>query len=109
MGMMGLPSGRAWACGVAWASLFCGWADTATRAELADLRQRLDAEQRRTAAAEHKLDELENRVFLLTDQVESQKVASLHRAPRPLPVVTLKPDAEAAPPADDEIVFAGAA
>ena len=62
------------------------------QAQLADLHKRLDVEQRRTAAAEHKLDELENRVFLLTDQVESQKVAAIHRARQPLPIVTLKPE-----------------
>ncbi|HEX9101038.1 MAG TPA: tol-pal system protein YbgF [Polyangia bacterium] len=98
-------------------SLLAGCADTATQAQMADLQKRLDGEQRRTAAAEHKLDELENRVFLLTDQVESQKVAALHRARQPLPIVTLKPDAAAEPPASssaasdgaEEIVFEGAA
>ena len=94
--------------------LLAGCADTATQAQMADLQKRLEAEQRRSAAAEHKIDELENRVFLLTDQVESQKVAALHRAKQPLPVVTLKPDAtaETAPvPADggEEIVYEGAA
>ena len=94
-------------------------AQSPTQQQLADLQKRLESEQRRTAAAEHKLDELENRVFLLTDQVESQKVAAIHRARQPLPIVTLKPDAaaDASPPggADDlsdggeEIVFEGAA
>ena len=92
-------------------SLLAGCADTVTQAQLADLQKRLDLEQRRSAAAEHKLDELENRVFLLTDQVESQKVAQLHRAKQPLPVVTLKPDAAVEPAADgsEEIVYEGAA
>jgi tol-pal system protein YbgF len=93
-------------------SLSAGCADTTTRAQLADVQRRLDGEQRRTAAAEHKIDELENRVFLLTDQVESQKVAALHRAKQPLPIVTLKPDAVAEPVESDgaeEIVFEGAA
>jgi tol-pal system protein YbgF len=76
------------------AALLPGCSDTLSHAELSDLRARLDAEQKRTMAAEHKIDELENRVFLLTDQVESQKVASLHRTPRTLPVVTLKPDGD---------------
>jgi tol-pal system protein YbgF len=93
--------------------VFAGCADTTTRAQLVDLQRRLDVEQRRSAASDHKLDELENRVFLLTDQVESQKVASLHRARQPLPIVTLKPDAvtEPAVPSDgaEEIVFEGAA
>jgi len=97
------------------ATLIAGCADTASQAQMADLQKRLDTEQRRTAAAEHKIDELENRVFLLTDQVESQKVAALHRTKQPLPVVTLKPDA-AEPPASavpsdgaEEIVYEGAA
>jgi len=96
------------------ATLLAGCADTAHEAQLADLLKRLDVEQRRSAAAEHKIDELENRVFLLTDQVESQKVAALHRAKQPLPVVTLKPDAvepASAVPSDggEEIVYEGAA
>lgn len=107
-------------------TLLAGCADTATQAQLADVQKRLETEQRRTAAAEHKIDELENRVFLLTDQVESQKVAAIHHARQPaaLPVVTLKPDAadpsppsSAASPASvasagdgaEEIVFEGAA
>ena len=93
--------------------LVAGCADTVTRAQLTDVQHRLDVEQRRSAAAEHKLDELENRVFLLTDQVESQKVAALHRMKQPLPVVTLKPDAAPADPVvsdgAEEIVFEGAA
>src|SRR6476620_8256630 len=100
-----------------YAALLPGCGDTFSHAELTDLRARLDAEQKRTMAAEHKIDELENRVFLLTDQVESQKVASLHRTPRTLPVVTLKPDSdEPARGADggegggaDEISFEGSA
>ena len=96
------------------ATLLAGCADTAHEAQLADLPKRLDVAQRRSAAAEHKIDELENRVFLLTDQVESQKVAALHRAKQPLPVVTLKPDAvepASAVPSDggEEIVYEGAA
>jgi tol-pal system protein YbgF len=70
---------------------WCGCADTTSRAELADLRHRLDEQARRAAAAQHQIDELENRVFLLTDQIESQKVAALHREPRALPVVRLGP------------------
>jgi tol-pal system protein YbgF len=82
------------------------------RGELADVQKRLEAEQRRTAAAEKKVDELENRVFLLTDQVESQKVAAIHRGARPLPVVTLKPETATTNDANmpgEEIVFEGAA
>jgi tol-pal system protein YbgF len=97
-------------------------ATTASQVQLSELQKRLDGEQRRSAANEHKLDELENRVFLLTDQVESQKVAAIRRSKEPLPIVTLKPDAAAGDSAagdsaaetatdaaGDEVVFEGAA
>ncbi len=104
------------ASGALVAPVFFAWAgcaDSTSAAQLADLQKRFDAETRRTAAAEHKLDELENRVFLLTDQVESQKVAAIRRYKQPLPIVTLKPDAQPSEdvPSDgsEEIVFEGAA
>jgi tol-pal system protein YbgF len=82
--------------------------DPALRGQLSALEKRLDESQRREATAQKKLEELEDRVFLLTDQVESQKVASDHRATPPprLPVVALHPTEE---PADDgsEVVFEG--
>ena len=100
----------------------CAGGQTVTHAEVADLRQRLDDEARRAANSEHKIDELENRVFLLTDQLESAKVASLHRGTKvlpalpALPVVTLKPDGTTPAAHDDgttiggdDIEFAGAA
>ena len=37
----------------------------------------------------HRQDDLENRVFLLSDQVESQKVAQVRRGAPDLPVVAL--------------------
>jgi tol-pal system protein YbgF len=104
--------GHIFVSGALGATLLAGCADTATQAQLSDLQKRIDLEQRRSASAEHKLDELENRVFLLTDQMESQKVAALHRARQPLPIVTLKPDAEVEPSVEngaEEIVFEGAA
>src|SRR5262245_20020179 len=102
--------GRLFASGALVAPLWTGCADTTWAAQVAELKRRLDAEMRRTAAAEHKLDELENRVFLLTDQLESQKVAAIHRMKQPLPVVTLKPDAPDALTVDgnnEEVVFEG--
>jgi tol-pal system protein YbgF len=76
----------------------CGAAQHAS--ELSDLKRRLDEAQRREASQQEKVDELENRVFLLTDQVESQKVAQSRRAAPRLPVVTLTPSV--APPAEVE-------
>ena len=86
-----------------------GCADGGTRnAALADVQKQLAESERRVATAEHKIDELENRVFLLTDQVESQKVAAVHRERPRLPVVTLKPSDE--PSADDgDVTYEGAA
>jgi tol-pal system protein YbgF len=83
-----------------------GCAGTAAQqSALAEVHKQLAESERRVATAEHKIDELENRVFLLTDQVESQKVAALHRDRPRLPVVTLKPSEEG----DDNVAFEGAA
>jgi tol-pal system protein YbgF len=70
-----------------------------------DLRARLDAAERARIAAERKVDDLDNRVFLLTDQVESQKVALFRRGGAPaLPVVTLRPPPpEEQPPAEEAV------
>jgi tol-pal system protein YbgF len=86
-----------------------GCAGTADHATLGELQKRLDESERRTATAEHKIDELENRVFLLTDQVESQKVAALHRDRPRLPVVTLKPDEAPASGGAGDVSFEGEA
>jgi tol-pal system protein YbgF len=78
--------------------------------ELSDVKHRLDEAQRRQTAAEQKVQELEDRVFLLTDQLESQKVASARRGEPPrLPVVTLRPEASPAPVNEDgeEIEYQG--
>ena len=80
-----------------------------------DLRRRLDETERRRSQGQQRIDELENRVFLLTDQIESAKVAanaSVRARQERLPVVTLRPSEdqeldglEAAP----EVEFRGAA
>jgi tol-pal system protein YbgF len=68
----------------------CGGA--ASQAELRDLKARLAAAEQARVEISRKLEELDNRVFLLTDQVESQKVALGQRGGEPkLPVVTLAP------------------
>lgn len=70
--------------------------DPALRAELGDLKKRLDDAQRRQVQADKRIEEMEDRVFLLTDQLESAKVAQARAvAPPPrLPVVTLRPAPE---------------
>ncbi len=80
-------------------------------AELRDLRARLEASERATTAAHsdatHKMEELDNRLFLLADQIESQKIALARQGTAPgapaLPVIAVTP--ESAPEvteADDE-------
>jgi tol-pal system protein YbgF len=79
-------------------------------AQMADLQKKLDDTQRRAAAADDKVKDLQDQVFLLTDKLESQKVVATHKTAPRLPVVLLKPDGE---PHDaeggDDIVFEGAA
>ncbi|MSP59365.1 MAG: tol-pal system protein YbgF [Myxococcales bacterium] len=68
-------------------------------AEVRDLRVRLEGAERARAELQHKVDELDNRLFLLTDQVDSQKVALSRRGGAPsLPVITLRPE----PVADEQ-------
>ncbi len=97
-----------------------GCAHSSTEATLSELREHLTETQRKEAEGRRKIEELENRLFLITDQLESQRVTSVPaRAPR-LPVVTLRPSeedrdrgsegrGESARPVDDDIEFTGAA
>lgn len=72
-------------------------------AQLSDLRERLSASEAARAEAVRKIDELDNRLFLLSDQVESQKVAMGRRGGAPaLPVVTVRPPSETEEPAAEE-------
>src|SRR5207249_5222790 len=87
--------------------LVCGCGgDALLRAELADMQKKLDDTQRRAATAERKSEDMQDQVFLLTDKLESQKIA--HAAAPRLPVVLLKPEKADDLP-DDEIAFEGAA
>ncbi len=74
--------------------------------KLADLSTKNDE-------ALHRQDDLENRVFLLSDQVESQKVAQSRKGAPELPVVALRPQVRhevvaTTEPADD-VEFSGPA
>jgi tol-pal system protein YbgF len=86
----------------------CG-GDTLVRAQMADMQKKLDETQRRAAVAERKAEDLQDQVFLLTDKLESQKIA--HTSAPKLPVVLLRPEAPEgrgeAP--EDEAAFEGAA
>ncbi len=84
-------------------SILAGCASAQLSTEVRDLRDKLAASERARADLQAKVDDLDGRVFLLTDQMESQKVA-LSRRGNPLsevpslPVVTLSPDAVDAEP-----------
>ncbi len=74
--------------------------DRGARAEISDLHRQVDVYKREAAAAQEKTEELENRVFVLEDRVETQKVAEDKAAARPrLPVVKKPVGAPAADPA----------
>ena len=76
-----------------------GCGSATVNAELRDLRARFETSERARAELSRKVEELDNRVFLLTDQVESQKVALSRRGGEPrLPVVTLAPPTERVEP-----------
>jgi tol-pal system protein YbgF len=63
--------------------------DRGARAEISDLHRQIDVYRREAAASQQKAEDLENRVFVLEDRVETQKVADDRAAaaePR-LPVV----------------------
>jgi tol-pal system protein YbgF len=90
---------------VGWAG--CGGA--LVRGQVADLERQLAEAQRRAAARDQKLEELEDKVFLLTDQMESQKLAVSRSPPPRLPVVTLRPASAPAEEGADAPEFAGEA
>jgi tol-pal system protein YbgF len=85
--------------GVAFTLLASGCGKTDSDAAVADLRAKLGEAQRKDAESRRRVDDLENRVFLLTDQLESHKVELSARSPR-LPVVTLHPSGDDEAPAD---------
>src|SRR3989442_14892805 len=70
-------------------------------AEVQDLHGKLSASQAREADLQRKVDELQNRLFILQDQLEAREVASQRKAPPRLPV-DARADREEAPPADVE-------
>jgi tol-pal system protein YbgF len=104
--------------GVAALALGCATARKAGPSEAEAVRT-IEALRAQNAAYARQLEELENRVFLLTDQLESRKVNEQRVAPPKLPEVKLHPGTEAAPaePAEppaslvgeEDVEYAGAA
>ena len=68
-----------------------GCAHAPPESSLAQLQLRLTEAQRKDAESRKRIDDLENRVFLLTDQLETQKVAAQSTHSPRLPVVLLRP------------------
>ncbi len=85
--------------GVAFTLLAGGCGKTDSDAAVADLRAKLGEAQRKDADSRRRVDDLENRVFLLTDQLESHKVEVAARSAH-LPGVTLHPSNDEESPAD---------
>jgi len=84
-----------------------GCGDPLVRAELTDLRKQLDETRGRAARAAEKAESLEDRLFLLTDRIESAQIASARPAgPPKLPVITLRPE-DAPAEGDGDIVYEG--
>jgi tol-pal system protein YbgF len=80
-----------------------GCAHAPSEAALGELRTRLVDAQRKEADGRRRIDELENRLFLLTDKLESYKVVTQVSRPPRLPVVTLQPREAAEPRSENEI------
>ncbi|HEY7954205.1 MAG TPA: tol-pal system protein YbgF [Polyangia bacterium] len=78
-----------------------GCGDALERGQLADLQKRLDESLQRQAHSDKKLGDLEDQVFLLTDKIESQKVATSRASAPRLPVVTLRPSQDPESAASD--------
>ena len=77
----------------------CSGATKQLEQEMASLRSRVDGMARSTSAFRNRVENVENRVLLLQDEVETQKVAAIRGGIRPiapveLPTVTLEPRRE---------------
>ena len=69
--------------------------------EITDLRRQLAESQNREGELQRKVDELSNRLFILTDQLEAREVASQRKVAPKLPV-DVRADREEAPSPDVE-------
>src|SRR5438093_13284339 len=72
--------------------------------ELDDLQRRLFESQAREAEQQRKIDELNNRLFILQDQLEARVVHATEKAPPRLPV-----DANADKDEQGDVEYVGAA
>ena len=75
------------------------------QAQVAELNRNIESLRVQNAEYAKQVEELENRVFILTDQLESRKVNEQKVATPQLPTVRLHPESESGPvPAPSEVV-----
>lgn len=75
------------------------------QARVAELNRNIESLRVQNAEYAKQVEELENRVFILTDQLESRKVNEQQVATPQLPTVRLHPESESSPaPAPSEVV-----
>src|SRR5438874_9074015 len=77
-----------------------GCADALIKGRVRELNRQVEELSRRENEHQTQKEEMENRILLLSDQMESQRVAHTRRGAVDLPVVTLRPaeGSPAAPP-----------
>lgn len=89
-------------CVLPWVAWGTGCGEGSKQADLARLRKKVDELAQKVAAREQQLESVNNRLFLLEDKVDTSRVAIQRRAqqaPLRLPVVRIRPEDVAEPPA----------
>jgi tol-pal system protein YbgF len=105
-----LPGWLLCGAGLYAAPLFApGCAAPALESKVRGLEKKVAELSMKNDESAHRQDDLENRVFLLSDQVESQKVAQARRGAPDLPVVALRPPPPVQAPLRPAVEFQGAA
>ncbi|MCS6912873.1 MAG: tol-pal system protein YbgF [Myxococcales bacterium] len=89
--------------------LLAGCAQATMGSRVRELTEEVSALRERYLEALQRQEELENRILVLTDQLESQRVAQLRRGAVDLPAVTLRPDESTSALQSAPVEFAGAA
>ncbi len=103
------------ACSTAAAGGGCGTTSPKGAASLDELQRTINALRAQNAGYTRQIEELQNRIFILQDQLDSRKVAAERVAAPHLPVVTLHPSevsetsGSGAPefPGDPDVEYAG--
>lgn len=88
-----------------WIAVAAAGCASTSGGEIGQLRQKIDEMAQKHASSEKRIEDLNNRIFLLEDKVDTSKVAMERLGPAPsLPVIRIKPPeaAEAAGSYDDD-------